>query len=43
VAKVGAETRVRRLTDTADFEIVRRFLEEGGTLGEAWISRFFGG
>jgi len=42
VAKVGAETRVRRLTDTADFEIVRRFLEEGGTLGEAWISRFFG-
>jgi len=26
VAKVGAEIRVRRLTDTAGFEIVRRIL-----------------
>jgi len=42
VGMVGPETRVKRLTETEEFEIVRRYLEEGGTLGEAWYSRFFG-
>jgi len=42
VVKMGAESRVRRLMDIKDYEIVKKFLDEGGTLGEAWISRFFG-
>jgi len=42
VGMVGPETRVKRLTETEEFDIVRRYLEEGGTLGEAWYSRFFG-
>jgi len=42
VGMVGPETRVKRLTETEEFEVVRRYLEEGGTLGEAWYSRFFG-
>lgn len=42
VGKVGAETRVKSLVETEDVEAVRKFLEEGGTLGEAWFSRVFG-
>ncbi len=43
VGRTEVGTRIMRLTDVKDFEIVKKFLEEGGTLGEAWISRFFGG
>ncbi len=38
VVKVKGETKVKRLVDTEDIERVRKFLEEGGTLGEAWYS-----
>ncbi|RLE64055.1 MAG: hypothetical protein DRJ47_08610 [Thermoprotei archaeon] len=43
VEKVGVETRVKRLRDAKEVEQVARFLEEGGTLGEAWYSGIFGG
>jgi hypothetical protein len=35
---VGIETKVRRLSETEEVKLVKRFLEEGGTLGEAWYS-----
>ena len=43
VEKVGIETIVKRLSRTSEVEAVRRFLEEGGTLGEAWYSGMMGG
>lgn len=43
VTKEGLETKVKRLSDTSEMEQVKRFLEEGGTLGEAWYSGIFGG
>jgi len=42
VGRVGLETRIRRLTETREVEVVKRFLEEGGTLGEAWYAKLFG-
>jgi len=42
VGRVGLETRIRRLTETREVEAVKRFLEEGGTLGEAWYAKLFG-
>jgi len=42
VGRIGRETRVRNLTEKSEIEDVRRYLEEGGTLGEAWYSRLFG-
>lgn len=41
VSKRGLETVVTRLSDTKEVEAVKRFLEEGGTLGEAWYSGIF--
>ena len=43
VEKPGRETLVRRLSKSREIEEVRRFLEEGGTLGEAWYSGIMGG
>ncbi len=43
VDRRGVETVVLRLTDHKELERVKRLLEEGGTLGEAWYSGFFGG
>lgn len=43
VCKEDLETKVKKLSATEEIERVRRFLEEGGTLGEAWYSRVFGG
>ncbi|MEZ0394616.1 MAG: AAA family ATPase [Desulfurococcaceae archaeon] len=40
-SEAGTETVVRRLADAKEMEVVKRFLEEGGTLGEAWISGMF--
>lgn len=38
VAKVEGGTRVKRLSTVEDIDAVRRFLELGGSLGEAWLS-----
>jgi hypothetical protein len=38
VYKEGLETKVKRLTKSSSIDEIRRFLEEGGTLGEAWYS-----
>jgi len=43
VEKEGLETKVEKLSTAKELEAVRRFLEEGGTLGEAWYSRLIGG
>ncbi|MEM0232734.1 MAG: AAA family ATPase [Candidatus Nezhaarchaeales archaeon] len=43
VQKEGLETKVRMLSRAEEVEEVRRFLEDGGTLGEAWYSGMFGG
>jgi len=43
VWKEGLETKVKKLSATKEMENVKRFLEEGGTLGEAWYSGIFGG
>ena len=43
VEKPGTETLVRRLMDTREMKAVKKFLEEGGTLGEAWYSGIIGG
>jgi energy-coupling factor transporter ATP-binding protein EcfA2 len=43
VEKEGLETKVGRLSAMKELEAVRRFLEEGGTLGEAWYSGMMGG
>ncbi len=42
VAKVGGETRIRRLTDIEDIEAVRKYLELGGKVGDAWVSGILG-
>jgi energy-coupling factor transporter ATP-binding protein EcfA2 len=43
VWKEGLETKVKKLSTTSEMEHVKKFLEEGGTLGEAWYSGIFGG
>ena len=43
VEKVGTETVIKRLTDMKELKAVRKWLEEGGTLGEAWYSGLVGG
>ena len=43
VEKPGRETLVRRLSKFREIEEGRRFLEEGGTLREAWYSGIMGG
>jgi energy-coupling factor transporter ATP-binding protein EcfA2 len=43
VGKEGLETKVKKLSTTSEMERVKRFLEEGGTLGEAWYSGIIGG
>jgi len=35
VTKVNGETKLRRLADTDEIKVVKKYLEEGGTLGEA--------
>jgi energy-coupling factor transporter ATP-binding protein EcfA2 len=42
VSRVGIETKVRRLSETEEVKLVKMFLEEGGTLGEAWYSGLLG-
>ena len=42
VTKVNGETKLRRLMDTDEIKAVRKYLEEGGTLGEAWFSGLMG-
>lgn len=41
VNKKGNETEVKRLSSTEQIKAVKAFLEEGGTLGEAWYSKIF--
>lgn len=43
VWKEGLETKAKKLSTAKEMERVKRFLEEGGTLGEAWYSGIFGG
>ena len=43
VEKEGLETRVKKLSTSKEVEAVKKFLEEGGTLGEAWYSGLMGG
>lgn len=43
VWKEGLETKVKKLSAGKEMMQVKRFLEEGGTLGEAWFSGIFGG
>lgn len=43
VEKEGTETKVKGLTGTSELKAVKEFLEEGGTLGEAWYSGLVGG
>ena len=43
VGKKDLETKVRKLSTAKEMERVKRFLEEGGTLGEAWYSGVIGG
>ena len=43
VEKPGTETVVRKLSKTREVEAVKKLLEEGGTLGEAWYSGLIGG
>ncbi len=43
VGKEDLETKVKKLSTTSEMERVKRFLEEGGTLGEAWLSGIVGG
>ncbi len=38
VRKVDGETRIKKLSQSEQVEYVRKFLLEGGTLGEAWYS-----
>ena len=38
VSKTRGETRIKKLTDTREIDAVKKFLENGGTLGEAWYS-----
>ena len=43
VEKPDLETIVKRVSNTREVEAVRKLLEEGGTLGEAWYSGLIGG
>jgi len=43
VEKPGVETIVKKLSETKEVEAVKKLLEEGGTLGEAWYSGIIGG
>ncbi|HDI02336.1 MAG TPA: ATP-binding protein, partial [Ignisphaera sp.] len=43
VEKRGLETILVRLTKSNQIEAVKKFLSEGGTLGEAWYSGLIGG
>ena len=43
VEKEGTETKVKGLRGTSELRAVKEFLEEGGTLGEAWYSGLVGG
>ena len=43
VEKPGVETIVKKLSETKEVEAVKKLLEEGGTLGEAWYSGIMGG
>jgi predicted ATPase len=43
LGKEGLETKVKKLSTAKEMERVKRFLEEGGTLGEAWYSGVIGG
>ncbi|RLI41182.1 hypothetical protein DRO64_07910 [Candidatus Bathyarchaeota archaeon] len=43
VEKVNAETHVKRLSEMSEIDRVKTFLEEGGSLGEAWYSGMLGG
>ena len=43
VEKVGLETKVKKLSKSDEVATVKKFLEEGGTLGEAWHSGLIGG
>ncbi len=42
VLKEHGETRIKRLTSTREVSVVKEFLENGGTLGEAWYSGVMG-
>jgi len=42
VTKINGETKLRRLVDTDEINVVKKYLEEGGTLGEAWFSGLMG-
>ncbi len=42
VTKINGETKLRRLIDTDEISVVKKYLEEGGTLGEAWFSGLMG-
>jgi len=43
VEKPGVETIAKKLSKTKEVEAVKKLLEEGGTLGEAWYSGIIGG
>ena len=43
VEKPGTETMVKKLSSIEEVKAVRKILEEGGTLGEAWYSGIMGG
>ncbi len=43
VEKPGTETIVKKLSKTKEVHAVKKLLEEGGTLGEAWYSGLIGG
>ena len=38
VAKIEGETRIKRLSTMEDINVVKRFIDRGGGLGEAWVS-----
>jgi len=42
VVREGLETKVRKLSETKEVEAVKRFLKEGGRLGEAWYAGLLG-
>ena len=43
VEKPGRETVVKKLSNSREMKAVKKFLQEGGTLGEAWYSGAMGG
>jgi len=43
VEKINNETKLTKLLERKEIETVKKFLEEGGTLGEAWYSGLFAG